>query len=75
MGYVWRWRNCVNTHILHKRSYHEVAGEVSSLEAPRRAAAAGAGARLELERRSLDLERELRADHSDASLDDRDHLV
>lgn len=47
--------------------------QVSSLEAPRRG---GAGARLELERRSLDLERELRQERdSDASLDDRDHLV
>ncbi|OWR50329.1 putative Dual specificity tyrosine-phosphorylation-regulated kinase [Danaus plexippus plexippus] len=45
---------------------------VSSLEAPRRAA----GVRLELERRSLDLERELRHERaSDGSLDDRDHLV
>lgn len=56
--------------------------QVSSLEAPRRVGCAGAGAasgaRLELERRSLDLERELRARidrDSDASLDDRDHLV
>lgn len=49
--------------------------QVSSLEAPRRAGAGGV-ARLELERRSLDLERELRPDRdSDASLDERDHLV
>lgn len=47
--------------------------QVSSLEAPRRAAG---GARLEAERRSLDLERELRPGRgSDASLDERDHLV
>lgn len=45
--------------------------QVSSLEAPRRG-----GARLELERRSLDLERELRPERdSDVSLDDTDHLV
>ncbi|CAG4962348.1 unnamed protein product [Colias eurytheme] len=48
--------------------------QVSSLEAPRRTA--GGPARLDLERRSLDLERELRAERdSDASLDERDHLV
>ncbi|CAH4032725.1 unnamed protein product [Pieris brassicae] len=48
--------------------------KVSSLEAPRRAVPGPT--RLDLERRSLDLERELRVDRdSDASLDDRDHLV
>ncbi|KAG7296977.1 hypothetical protein JYU34_019896 [Plutella xylostella] len=47
--------------------------QVSSLEAPRRAGGAAAAARLEPERRSLDLERELRP-ASDASLDHH-HLV
>lgn len=47
--------------------------QVSSLEAGRRGA--GAGARLELERRSLDLERELRPDRdSDQSLDERERV-
>ncbi|KAI8439902.1 hypothetical protein MSG28_001363 [Choristoneura fumiferana] len=27
MSSVWRWRNCMNTHILHKLSYRKVAGE------------------------------------------------
>lgn len=44
--------------------------QVSSLEAGRRG-----GGRLELERRSLDLERELRPDRaSDHSLDERDRV-
>lgn len=51
-----------------------MCSQVSSLESGRRGGAGGA--RLELERRSLDLERELRVDRdSDVSLDERDHLV
>ncbi|CAF4923776.1 unnamed protein product [Pieris macdunnoughi] len=65
---------CVRMSTASKRLITVGVFQVSSLEAPRRAVPGPT--RLDLERRSLDLERELRVDRdSDASLDDRDHLV
>ncbi|GBP28612.1 hypothetical protein EVAR_85811_1 [Eumeta japonica] len=72
LTYVLMWQS----HVLANFATRKWVGVVSSLEAGRRAHGGAGPARLELERRSLDLERELRPDRdSDASLDDRDHLV